>query len=90
MSPSWKSMISGAFGAEDRKFAGHSVNIERARKVLNAAIEQGATFIEYCDAIEKWLRDWCSQSKASQEVIEKHIKDQMAKVRDIESYFPHE
>lgn len=90
MSPSWKSMISGAFGAEDRQFAGHSENIERARKLLNAAIEQGATFKEYCDAIEKWLRNSCSRSKASQEVIEKHIKDQMTKVRDLESYFSHE
>lgn len=51
----WKNLIPGAFGIVDKKFAGHPLDVQRARKLLVAAIGVGASYADYTTAIRQWL-----------------------------------
>lgn len=81
MSSNWVDKIPGAFGCEDKKFAGHPCDIDRAVKLIEAANEQGVGFNEYCQTIHDWLNRNCGQLGSA------FIDEQMEKVRSLESYF---
>ena len=77
---SWKDQIPGAFGIVDKKFAGHPLDVQRARKLLVAAIEAGASYTDYTTAIRQWLvAQGCSGT---------FMNAQMRRVRNVGSYFP--
>ncbi|TLU81458.1 MAG: hypothetical protein FDX21_11550 [Chlorobium sp.] len=76
---SWKDKIPGSFGSVDKKFAGHSLDSERAAELLEAAIKANVGFKKYLAEIENWLKaEGCSAA---------HIQEEMKKVNDISRYF---
>lgn len=76
----WKDQIPGAFGAVDKKFAGHPLDVQRARKLLVAALEAGVSYADYTSAIRQWL--------VVQRCSGAFVNAQMRRVRNVGYYFP--
>lgn len=76
---SWKNKISVAFGTEDHEFAKHPCERKQAVELLKAAIEENVAFDDYLATIEAWLN--------SKNFTQSHVEQEMAKVRDLSSYF---
>lgn len=51
----WEECIAGCFSVGDRKFASHDCDIQRAREMLIAALQQGVGYKEFCMRIKNWL-----------------------------------
>jgi len=79
---SWKDKIAGAFGVADKKFAGHANDSERAAELLEAANKENVGYADYLQGIEDWLK--------SQGCNQKHIDQEMAKVKDVSSYLKYD
>lgn len=75
----WKDQIPGAFGAVDKKFAGHPLDTARAFKLLGAAIKANVSYADYTTAIRNWLVDQGCQGA--------FVNVQMRRVRNLGSYF---
>lgn len=76
---SWKKKIPGCFGAADRVFAGHVLDKERARKMLEDAAASGASIDDVAQEADRFLDgEGCSQQ---------HRSEQEQRVRDPISYF---
>jgi hypothetical protein len=74
-----KAMVPGCFGTADKIFSGHPADSKRARNLLSSFWEARFSFEEYEQAIKEYLTALgCSQ---------KHIENQMKRVKDIEVYF---
>jgi membrane-bound lytic murein transglycosylase B len=78
----WKDKISGAFGVADAKFASHAIEAERAAELLEAASKEEVGFADYLSGIEDWLK--------SKGCRQKHIDQEMVKVKDVSSYLKHD
>lgn len=81
----WEKQIAGCFGVEDRKFASQYCDIERAKEMLIAALQQGVGYKEYCNAIKDWLRG--QLVNVNPKVAKERLKSEMKKVRKLSSYF---
>jgi hypothetical protein len=79
---SWKNKIAGAFGVDNKKFAGHSNDSERAVELLEAANKENVGYADYLKGIENWL--------ISQGCNQQHINQEIAKVRDVSSYLKYD
>lgn len=76
---SWKDQIPGTLGAMDKMFAGYPLDVQRARKLLVAAIEAVASYADYTTAIRQWLvAQGCSGA---------FVNAQMRRVRNVRYYF---
>lgn len=71
---SWKSKVSGTFGDQDLKFAGHELDTERALDLLKECYKSNVPLQEVLDEVERYLR--------SKKANDKLIKTQVDKVRD--------
>jgi hypothetical protein len=81
----WENQIAGCFSVVDCKFASQYYDVERAREMLIAALQQGVGYKEFCKAIRKWLRD--QLATANSQVAKDRLKIEMKKVRKLASYF---
>ena len=81
----WTEQIAGCFSAEDRTFASHDCEIQRAKKMLIAALQQGVGYKEYCNAIKDWLHGQLVNTNPK--VAKERLKSEMKKVRKLSSYF---
>lgn len=81
----WEEQIAGCFSVEDRKFASQYCDIQRAKEMLIAALQQGVGYKEYCTAIKDWLRG--QLVNANPKVAKERLKSEMKKVRKLSSYF---
>ena len=77
---SWQDQIPGAFGVVDKKFAGHPFDVQRALKLLVAAIEAGASYADNTTVIRQWL---VAQGRSGA-----FVNAQMRRVRNVGFYFP--
>lgn len=68
---SWKSKVPGGFGTADGKFAGHPLDKERAEDAIRDAKESGATFDDFADEMEVYLRG--EHPGASQDHIDRQV-----------------
>jgi hypothetical protein len=64
---SWQKRFAGTYGIEDLEFAVNPNDEPRAKKLINAAHNQGATFREFWSALERELKS----HKASAEHVTK-------------------
>ena len=87
MNNDWKDLISGTFGCEDLIFAGHHSNKERAEKLLIDALSNGIGFGDYINSIQQWLESAVEKKGSPKDFAESHIREQMARVRDVSIYF---
>ncbi len=87
MSNEWKDLISGTFGCEDIKFALHPLDQERATEMLRVALDSEVDFKDYCANIELWMRNALAKKRFPKDLLEKHVKEQMSRVRDVSNYF---
>lgn len=78
----WKNKIANAFGCEDKKFASHPIDLEKAAELLFTAIEENASYTEYVSAIKEWLESHGCSSL--------HIDKEIEKVESISSYFKYD
>ncbi len=78
----WKDRIPGSFGSEDKKFASHYYDCERAVKLLEEANKANVGLKEYLTEIENWLR--------SKGCDDEHIHQEIENVKNIASYFKHD
>ena len=74
-----RAMVPACFGSEDRIFAGHPADSQRARGLLSSFWESDFSFEDF----EQIIRDYLVGLECSDE----HIEEQMGRVRDIEVYF---
>ena len=80
----WKEYIAGCF-SEDRKFASQGHDIQRAKEMLIAVLEQGVGYKEYCTVIKDWLRG--QLVNANSQVAKERLETEMKKVRKLSTYF---
>ena len=81
----WEKQIAGCFSVEDRKFVSQYCDIQRAKEMLIAALQQGVGYKEYCTAIKDWLRG--QLVNVNPKVAKERLKSEMKKVRKLSSYF---
>ena len=81
----WEECIAGCFSVGDREFASHDCDIQRAREMLIAALQQGVGYKEFCMRIKNWLSG--QLVNANPHVAKKRLEDEMRKVRKLATYF---
>jgi hypothetical protein len=78
----FREKIPGCFGSMDKKFAGHALDVDRAKTMLIEALQETQSLAEFENAIKNYLvQEGCKPG---------HIAEQMTKVRDIGSYFTYD
>lgn len=87
MNEDWKKMIPSTFGCADIKFALNLLDQERAAEMLCSALASGVDFKDYCATIESWMRDALANKRYPKNLLEEHVKEQMARVCDVSNYF---
>ena len=81
----WEEQIAGCFSVAGCQFASQDRDIQRAKEMLIAALQQGVGYKEYCTAIKDWLRG--QLVNANPKVAKERLKSEMKKVRKLSSYF---
>jgi hypothetical protein len=76
---SFKNKIPGCFGSADKRFAGHSCEVDRAKDMLIEALQETQSWGE----VEGAIREYLSGQGCSQE----HIDEQIERVKETRRYF---
>lgn len=87
MNNDWTKLIPGTFGCEDVKFALNGFDQERTAEMLCAAISSEVDYKDYCAAIESWMRTALAKKHYPENLLEEHVKEQMARVCNVGNYF---
>lgn len=74
-----KKLIAGSYGTADLEFAGHDLDIERARKSLSEAAQQNIGYEEYLEIHREYLK--------GRGANEAHIDEQLEEVQKLSNYF---
>jgi hypothetical protein len=72
-------LIAGSYGSEDKEFAKHPLDIQRARQALVEANNTHVGFNDYLELHRTFLQNkGCSAE---------HIEEQLEEVKEISNYF---
>ena len=71
----WKHQVPACFGAADLRWGSHALDQQRARDMLKAAIDAGATMTEIVAEVEAFLQGKGAQAQ--------HIQAEVDKVRNL-------
>jgi hypothetical protein len=72
-------LIKSSYGIEDRIFAGHELDRERALKALKVAQDEKVGYTEFIEMHRQFLQN--------ENCSEEHINEQLERVNDLELYF---
>lgn len=75
---SWRKLVPGMFGNVDHRFGGHTSERKVARRLLDEASDDGASFKDILDEVKKHLQNQGDSAE--------HISDQISRMRDIENW----
>ena len=67
----WKQQVPGCFGAADLKWGSHANDQQRARDMLKAAIDAGATMTDIVAEVEAFLQGKGAQAQHTQTQVDK-------------------
>lgn len=85
MKNNFENMISRCFGIEDKKFASHPSDIERANELIKYCISNSISKSDLLYAVDSWYRKevgYIGQDEKIQNFQNQHIKEQLKKVDD--------
>lgn len=75
-------LISRSYGSVDLTFAGNSFEITAAQELIQYVFKENMGFQEYLDLNINFLK--------SKNVSEEHLEEQLAKIKDITTYFQYD
>lgn len=80
-----QNQISKCFGIEDKKFAGHPLEIEQAEKLMKICSKESIELDDLLNETDCWYRKevgYIRKDEKTQEFHNKHISEELKKVEE--------